>query len=368
MVPDAEAVLAVAHRAGLDVAGVAAAEPFATTRADLVARKEEGLSAGMHFTYSDPDAATDPARSLPGARALVVGARGYRRGAPAPPGPGPWGRVASYSWADEYHPLRAALEKVAEYLRSCGFSALVLVDDNRLVDREAARRAGLGWYGKNSVLLLPGRGSYFLLGSVVTDAPLSPTSEAPGDGCGSCSRCMTGCPTGALVRPGVVDANRCLAWVLQARGSFPRHLRRALGDRVYGCDECQDVCPFNRRRARAQPPVPPRPDDDAWVDLLWLLNASDGELIDRFGRWYIPRRQPRYVRRNALVALGNVADGDCDEVVAALRRCLTDADPLIRSHAVWAASCLGRGDLLRAMGGEDDDTVLEELEAAGART
>src|SRR5204863_7330612 len=163
------------------------------------------------------------------------------------------------------------------------------------------------------------------LGAVVTDAPL-PANEAPvADGCGSCRRCLSACPTGALVAPGVLDARRCLAWLLEAPGPFPREYRVALGDRIYGCDECQDVCPPNR----AAEPAPSRGDaGEPRADVRWILKATDDELLERFGRWYIPRRQPRYVRRNALVVLGNIGDGDDDETVNALRAALADRDPL----------------------------------------
>ena len=162
-----------------------------------------------------------------------------------------------YSWIDHYRPLRIALQAVSDHLVAAGWRARVLVDDNALVDRPAAVRAGIGWYGKNSNVLLPGWGSWFVLGSVVTDAPLAEpgsTSAVP-DGCGACDRCLTACPTGAL-GAGELDARRCLAWLVQAPGVFPREHRVALGDRLYGCDDCQTVCPVNR--ARPPPPSPAR--------------------------------------------------------------------------------------------------------------
>jgi epoxyqueuosine reductase len=253
--------------------------------------------------------------------------------------------VARYSWRDHYARLQRALEAVAERLEVDGWRTRVLVDDNALVDREAAHRAGLGWYGKNTNLLLPGRGSWFVLGSVLTDA-LLPTALPVSDGCGACTRCLPACPTGALVAPGVLDARRCLAHLLQAPGDFPVEFREALGDRLYGCDDCQEACPPNRVEERRAPPPPAEDSDEAWVDVLDLLAASDEELLDRHGRWYIPRRQPRYLRRNALVVLGNVGDGADPEVEKALRRALADADPLICSHAEWAARRLGRDDLV----------------------
>lgn len=336
------------RRAGLDAVGTAPAEPFDATRRHLEERRAAGLHGGMHFTYGDPARSTDPRRALPGARALVVGARSYRRGEPScPPAPA-LGRVARYSWRDNYAPLREALGVVASRLRDEGWEARVLADDNALVDREAAYRAGLGWYGKNAMLLLRGRGSSFVLGSVVTDAPLPAAPELVGDGCRSCSRCLAACPTGALVAPGVLDARRCLAWLLEAPGSFPEELRAALGGRVYGCDECQDACPPNRLEERRRPPAAAGPEDEAWVDLVWLLEQDDTTLLERFGRWYVPRRQARYLRRNALVALGNVGDGQDPRLAGALAAALASEDALLREHAAWAATRLGREDLLGA--------------------
>ncbi len=361
--------------------GIAGPDQFSETRENLVARKGAGLHGGMQFTYRNPDRSTDPRRILPGARALVVGAWGYRRADPegrvnpeghiGPAGRGDpagrdnpgsgWGdpggegrllgRVARYSWQDHYASLRVALGELADRLRVEGWRARVVCDDNALVDRAAAHRAGLGWYGKNSLLLLDGLGSWYVLGTVVTDAPLPPSVGVPqehGQGCGSCTRCMSACPTGAIVAPGVVDARRCLAWLVQAPGSFPEVWRTALGDRIYGCDECQEVCPINRLADRRSPPSPAADDAEPAVDLLALLAASDDELLERHGRWYIAERDPRYLRRNALIALGNTGDGDDPAVDAALRRALADPDDVIREHAWWAAGQLGRSDLTGA--------------------
>ena len=345
VIPDAEEIVALAHRSGVDVVGFAGAHPFAEARRELERRRAAGLHGGMSFTYRNPARSTDPSATLPGARSLVVGARSYRRQDPGPP-PGPAGTVARYSWTDHYAPLRSGLEMVAELLRSYGWRARTLVDDNALVDRAAAHRAGLGWYGKNTVLLLPGRGSWFVLGSVVTDAPLPTPSEPVPDGCGPCTRCLTACPTGALIEPGVLDASRCLAWLLEAPGAFPPEHRVALGGRIYGCDACQLVCPPNRRADRDDPPPGRAGSEEPFVDLLSLLGAGDDEIMRRLGRWYIPGREARYVRRNALVALGNVGDGRDPSTAAALGAALTHDDVIVRSHAVWAAARLGRADLV----------------------
>jgi epoxyqueuosine reductase len=348
----------VGQAAGLDALEVASAEPFVEVRTTLEARKAEGLHGGMAFTYRNPARSTDPGRSVPEARALVVGARGYLRAAPdeGPP-TGPVGRVARYAWDDGYGQLATGLEAVAAVLRAEGWRTRVLVDDNALVDRAAAHRAGIGWWGKNANLLLPGLGSWYVLGAVVTDAPLPPSSAPEPDHCGPCRRCLDGCPTGAITAPGVVDARRCLSWLLQAEGPFPREHRVALGDRIYGCDDCQDVCPPNRRAVLR----PAAPEARPWVPLLALLDEDDEAVLALAGRWYIPRREVRYVRRNALVVLGNVADAGDPAVVAALERHLRHEDPLLRAHAVWAARRLGREDLLGGLTGREDALVAAEL-------
>ncbi|CAA9226234.1 MAG: Iron-sulfur cluster-binding protein [uncultured Acidimicrobiales bacterium] len=350
--PDAaltDEVISVGRSLGLDAVGIAPSRPFESARAVLEERKAAGLHGGMQFTYRNPARSTDPQRALEGARAIVVGARSYRRAdaTPVDRGGGGVGVVARYSWEDHYAPLREALAGVAAGLEQRGWRAKVLVDDNALVDREAAYRAGLGWYGKNANLLIPGRGSWFVLGSVVTDAPLVTVERPASDGCGSCSRCMPACPTGALGEPGVLDARRCLAWLLEAPGAFPEEHRAALGGRIYGCDECQEVCPPNSLEIRRRPPPAPGTGAEAHIDLLWLLEADDSSLLQRVGRWYIPGRDPRYIRRNALVALGNVGDGKDATVAGTLARYLGSDDELLREHAAWAAARLGRADLVR---------------------
>jgi epoxyqueuosine reductase len=360
--PSLSTLRAAGEAAGLDAVGVAPAGPFDGTRADLEGRKAAGLHGGMQFTYRRPERSTDPRRTLPSARSLVVGARRYPAPAARPAGAtarGPVARVAAYATEDHYGALRSGLAAVADVLASAGYATRLLVDDNALVDREAAHRAGLGWYGKSSNLLLPGQGSWFVLGSVLTDADLPASTDPVPDGCGPCTRCIDGCPTGAIVAPGVVDARRCLAWLVQARGAFPVEHRAALGDRLYGCDTCQEVCPPNRRAGRAAAPTAP---EAAAVPVLEVLSAPDAELLERHGRWYIPDRDPAYLRRNALVVLGNVGDGTDADVAGALARFLAHPDPMLRAHAVWAARRLGRDDLLVPRRGDEAPEVRAELD------
>ncbi|MBT6373008.1 MAG: tRNA epoxyqueuosine(34) reductase QueG [Acidimicrobiaceae bacterium] len=346
--------------AGLDAIGVAGAHPFDDVRLEIERRRDEGLHGGMQFTFRNPARSTDPTRILAGARSLVVGARRTPAARLAEVGAGRM-RIAAYARHDHYADLRASLQVVAERLRSDGWLAIVVADDNSLVDRAAAVRAGVGWWGRNANVLVPGRGSWFVLGSVVTDAPLTPSTPL-NDGCGTCRQCLDGCPTGAILDNGVIDARRCLAWLVQAPGPIPREFREALGGRLYGCDDCQEVCPVGRPERTTDG----REDLRADVESSDVLDATDDELLERFGRWYIAERDPRYLRRNALVALGNTGSGTDPNVVRRMRRALDDPDPLIRSHAVWAAGRLDRLDLLD---GIDDSApeVAEELAALTGR-
>jgi epoxyqueuosine reductase len=363
-VPDVDDLRSIGRAAGLDVVEVASAEPFVAVRTTLEARKAEGLHGGMQFTYRNPERSTDPGRALDGAAALVVGARSYLTDAPAgPPEAEPAGRVARYAWEDHYAALRTGLTAVQRGLQENGWKARVLADDNALVDRAAAHRAGIGWWGKNANLLLPGLGSWYVLGSVVTDAPLPPSAGEVVDRCGSCTRCIDRCPTGAITAPGVVDARRCLSWLLQADGPFPREHRVALGDRIYGCDVCQDVCPPNRRA----PIAAASGEETATVPLLALLDDDDQVVLAWAERWYIPRREVRFVRRNALVVLGKVGDPTAAAVEAVLHRHLQHEDPLLRAHAVWAARRLGREDLVAPLAADLDPLVQAELVATVPR-
>lgn len=350
-------------RCGLDHLGVAPATVMERARTALQTRKAVGLHDTMEFTYRNPVRSTDPTRAVAGARAMLVAARSYVLDEPAAPD-GPYAAVARYAWVDHYEPLRFGLQNIVRRLRADGYRAVAFADDNSVVDREAAWLGGLGWFGKNANVLLPGAGSFFVLGSIITTAPLPVADQPVTDGCGSCQRCIDGCPTGAIVAPGVVDAARCLAWLLQRPGVFPREYRRALGNRIYGCDECQTVCPptvrFERRGARNE-----NAHVQAWVPLVALLDADDAAVMRDYGRWYIADRNPVWLRRNALIALANfVRESEAapgEAVVDVLRRYLAHSEPTLRAHAVWAAAEIGRTDLLPS--NDHDPLVADELEA-----
>ena len=344
--------------AGLARVGISSARPFERARHAIEDRNARGLSDTMQFTFRNPKRSTTPSMLVPGARSIIVGAVAYYEEAPPRPSE-PVADVARYAWRDSYGRLRAALGVVADELKSVGHRATVVADENSLVDREAAYLAGLGWFGKNANLLLPGSGSWFVLGGVITDAVL-PVGQPVGDGCGACRRCIDACPTGAIIEPGVVDARRCLAWVIQKPGIVDRDMRMAIGSRIYGCDDCQEACPPSIRSTRQ---VSERVDNevtpDAHIDPVEVLEMSDAQILERCGRWYIHDREPRWVRRNALIVLGNIGDASNPRVRRVVGAALESSDAMVRAHAVWAAARLGCADLLPA--DDPDDDVKREL-------
>lgn len=329
--------------AGLAAVGATTAEVLEPARSVLGRRKAEGLAGTMQFTYRNPERSTDPRRILADARSLVVGVYDYGPVGP-PPEPresAPVGRVGRYAWQDHYERLRVGLRAISDVVTAAGHAARIVADSNDLVDRNAAWRAGLGWYGKNTNLLVEGRGSWVVLGAVVTDAVVRPDRLPVVDGCGSCAQCLDACPTGALVGPGVLDARRCLAWLVQAGEPIPVEHRPAVGHWLYGCDICQDVCPPNRVTDRRSEPTESDPRSMAWLDLAWALTASDRELLDRCGRWYIADRDPDVIRRTALVVLGNVGAVGDRSVASLLSPYLSSPNSMLRAHATWAARRLG---------------------------
>lgn len=363
-----ESLLQFARELGLDRVGVTDAAPLSRARVAIDDRKARGLSDTMGFTYRNPSRSTDPNTAVEGARSIIVAARSYHSEQPDHPG-GISARVARYAQDDHYTPLRQALQKVALRLRADGYRAVVFADENNLVDREVAYRAGLGWFGKNANILLPGAGSFFSLGSIVTTAVLAPAAQPAPDGCGTCRACYDECPTQAIVADGVIDARRCLAWLVQKPGVFAREFRVALGDRLYGCDDCQTSCPPTvRLHARHHSLTAPVAGPGAFVDVLELLDASNESLLDKFGSWYLADRDPRWLRRNGLIILGNIApvnnsaldNSVMSPVEIVLRRYLRDIDPMLRLHALWAAVRLGRRDLVESLSVDTDESVRDE--------
>jgi len=339
---------------GIDRIGVAPATVMQRAREALHSRKSVGLHDTMQFTYRNPDRSTNPDAAIANAKSMIVGACSYSADAPAEPHQLS-ARVARYAWADYYESLRTGLGVVCNALQSDGWSAQVFVDHNALVDREAAYLAGLGWYGKNANLLISGAGSFFVLGSVITDAPLVVNERPVDDGCDACKRCLDSCPTNAIVEPGVIDAAKCLAWLVQKPGVFNREYRVALADRVYGCDSCQDVCPPTIRLGITTKPSVVR----AWVPIVHMLNMEDTQLLQSVGQWYIADRNPMWVRRNLLIVLGNIGNAQDEGVRDVIETFCNHAEPMLRAHAMWSAARLGLHQFIPQT--DEDPVVVEEL-------
>jgi epoxyqueuosine reductase len=326
---------AAARELGLDAIGAAPAEPYADTERHIRERRARGLFADMRFTMARPEESCHPETLLPGARTVVSAALCYWH--PEPERPPGHGRLPRYTWFDAYEILR---EKLDELGRTIGGAYRVLVDANQHVDREAAARSGVGFYGKNTLLITRRYGSWVVLGTLVTDADLEPTPPLDLD-CGECRLCIDACPTGALDEPGTLDSTRCLSYWTQAPAPPPAQYRTGLGAQVYGCDICQDVCPWNRgvekRRAGETLPAGATPH----VSLVEWLRSDPDELRRGFDRLYVPRNDGRRLRLNALVAAGNVGgDGERDAVAAFL----DDPDETTRELAAWARARMEERD------------------------
>jgi len=308
---------------GLDVVGAAPAEPYVETERHIRERRERGLFADMRFTMAQPEVSCHPETLLPNARSVISAALCYY--APGREPVAGEGRLPRYTWDDRYAELRTKLEELG---RRLGGEYRVLVDANQHVDREGAARAGVGFYGKNTLLITRRFGSWVVLGTLVTDVEIEPTSPLDA-GCGSCRLCIDACPTGALDEPGTLDATRCLSYWTQSPDEIPEEFRAPLEDRVYGCDICQDVCPWNRGVEKRRADEPER--GEAVVSLVEWLTEDGDTLRRRYDRLYVPRNDPRYLRRNALVAVGNTGGPEHLDLVDSFAD-----DERLAPYAEWA--------------------------------
>ncbi len=368
-----EEVRRFAHGLGLTVVGIARAEPLPDTRRVFEDRIAAGMFEGLPwFTRERAARAADPARSLPGAASIITVAAPYWRSlavTPAELGPAPRGRVARYAWGRDYHRvLEKKLRALCRWLeeRVPGSRSRPYVDYGPLAERAYAARAGIGWVGKNTNLLTPGLGSWTLLAEVITTVPLEPDRPLR-KSCGRCTRCLTACPTGALAGPYVLDNRLCISFqTIEQRGPIPRALRPLMGDWLFGCDVCQDVCPVPVTHT-----VPPLPEfgepvlENAAPALLPLLELDEAAFRARFAGRAMLRAKRDGLLRNACVVLGNIGD---EAAVPALTRALADPAPLVRGHAAWALGRIGDRGARRALAAarhrETDPWVREELAAA----
>lgn len=371
----AERLKSWALAAGFDRAGVASLEPMEHGPA-YVRWLERGDQAGMEWMSRRMEARLAPATIFPGTRSALCVALQYAplrsSGEECPEPAGDlWPRVARYARGRDYHDvmgerLKALARRVEE-----GFPGAVTrayVDTGPVLERELAARAGLGAVGKNTLLLHPEAGSWFLLGELFTSLDLAP--DVPlADLCGTCTRCLEACPTGALREPYRLDANLCISyWTIEHRGALPEAAREMVGDWAFGCDACQEACPWNREPEGAEHPELALPPERGELDLAGLLRLPRAEYVERFRGSPMKRAKLEGLKRNAAVALGNRGG---ERGLAPLAEALGDESPVVRRHAAWALGRLGgpeaRRALAEAAAREGDPEVAEELGKAVER-
>ncbi len=339
----AAAVKAHARALGCDLVGITDAAPFPEAEARTLAWLARGGAAGMPWlTAERVRRACRPEELLPGARSFIAIAVGYRPAADAP-APAGAGEVARYARGRDYHDLlkrrlwalvRFLAEQVGRPVR-----ARVFVDDGPCPDRAVAQRAGLGFFGKNTNLLTRTHGSYVLLGAALTDVELAPDSPAVGD-CGACTRCLEACPTGALPAPYVLDSARCISYLtIEHRGPIPTALRPAVGAHLFGCDICQEVCPWNRLAAATREPAfAPEAGAGPALAPAAVLAWDEATYRTRLRGSPLKRAKRAGLRRNAALVLGNTGG---PAARAALAAATADPDPVIREQAAWSLARLG---------------------------
>jgi epoxyqueuosine reductase len=336
----AERIKARARALGFELVGIAPAGP-----ADSFDRLTDWLARGfageMAYMQRHAEARREPTSILPEVRSVVMVGMNYHvvrpEQSPEANGSRATGRVASYARGADYHDvLRERLQQLLGWIQhevpACRGRGVV--DTAPLLERDFARRAGLGWFGKNTMLIHKRLGSYFFLGALLLDISLATDPPFETSHCGHCTACLDACPTQAFVAPGVLDSRRCISYLtIELRGPIPEELRRPMGDWLFGCDVCQDVCPWNRKAPPGcEPALAPKADLEA-VDPVELLGLSEEAFRARFRDTAIWRTRRAGLLRNAAIVLGNRRDRTA---LPALRRALDDPEPLVREAAKWA--------------------------------
>ena len=370
----AQAVKDAASQAGFDVVGIASADVFRERGATAKERVAEGLMDGLPwFTEERIERGMDPATMLSGARSIISLALSHHYGDIEEPDDSlPRGRIAKYAWGEDYHrvfarKVRAFIKTLPEITGIPDIGTRWYTDTGPMLDRAVAERAGVGWFGKNTNILTS-QGSWMLLAQVITTLDLAP-DEPLKKTCGACNICVEACPTGAIVAPYVLDNTKCISYLtIENRGPIPRELRSLIGDWIFGCDICQDVCPVNRKAqvGAAYAELTRDAENRARPELVELLSLDDDGFRERFRQSAVLRAKPEGMRRNVCVALGNIADPD---TVAPLTRVLRkDSSPIVRGHAAWALGRIGTGEavtaLREALNAETDANPREEIALA----
>jgi epoxyqueuosine reductase len=361
-------VIAAAHACGADIVRIAPADALAAARERLAASFARGDLATWPYDARHAAAAADPRTLLADARSVIC--IGVRYATPAVAPVRGRGRVSNYAWSDDYHGrLRALLRAVAQAVDAFGGRSAIACDTAPIAERAFAERAGVGWIGKHTNLIVPRIGSYVFLGEIVTSLALAP--DAPlRTSCGACTRCVVACPTGALRGDYTIDATRCISDLTQRTGPIPRALRPLIGTWVWGCDLCQEACPPTARAPRDAAAFAPRDDPTRAPDLQRLLRLRSGEFKRRYARTAMGWRGAAVLRRNAAVALGNTLDrADVPVLADAL---VADPPPLVRGHVAWALGRIGSPSSLAALRTaalrETSASVQDEIAAALAMT
>jgi epoxyqueuosine reductase len=341
----ASQIRVAARELGFEVVGIASVEPLARDDEAFRDWREAGFAAGMDYMTRRPELHAHPKRLVPSAMSLITLAINYYAAAPAFEHDNRYGRVARYAWGLDYHdvvkPRLIALASEIEKRAGRKLHARCFVDAVPLLERAIAARAGVGFFGKNTNLLQPKSGSWFFLSEVLVDLDLPADSRQIKVSCGSCHRCIDACPTDAFAAPYRLDSRRCISYLtIENKGAIPRDLREGVGEWVFGCDVCQDVCPFNRFASDSLwPELRPEAGAGARLDLVELLSLdTDEQFRARFRGTPLTRPRRRGLLRNAATVAANV---NCTAAVPALiRRVESDAEPLIRGHALWALARL----------------------------
>src|SRR5581483_9072573 len=385
-----------AYTLGFDTVRICGAEAFPEEERTIKERIAQGLMDGLPwFTAERADVSCHPDALLPEAKSIIALGMVYLTEQPDEIETGsPRGRISRYAWGNDYHDIiKPKLQQFAAWLREYARAemgteaeARLFVDTGRMVDRAVAQRAGLGWYGKNTNILTKQWGSWLFLAEIVTNLPLTADSPLKAS-CGNCEICLHACPTQALPNPYELDNTRCISFLtIELRGSIPLELRPLMGNLIFGCDICQQVCPVNivaERRlglrndgktssASSQPvqfhprhEFRPRPETGSSPELIPLLSLTEEQFRERFRHSPIKRAKRRGLLRNVCVALGNIGD---PQAVPALTSALHDAEALVRGHAAWALGRIGgdkaRQALEEALLGEEDEEVRREIRYA----
>jgi epoxyqueuosine reductase len=391
-----------AYSLGFDTVRITTANEFLEAKRVIQERIARGLMEGLPwFTTERAEVSCHPDALLPEARSIIALGMVYLTEMPEEQVEGELrGRISRYAWGDDYHDsIKPRLQQFSAWLRDYARAEMgesvetrLFVDTGRMVDRAVAQRAGLGWYGKNTNILTKGWGSWLFLAEIVTNLALQ-VDEPLKANCGTCEICLHACPTGALPNPYELDNTRCISFLtIELRGSIPLELRPLMGNLIFGCDICQEVCPVNkvaekrlgvgmnpsevnlpviaatsigRRTFRPHDEFRPRPPVGSTPELIPLLSLTEDQFRERFRRSPIKRTKRRGLLRNVCVALGNSGDR---RAVPALIGALHDAEPLVRGHAAWA---LGRiageqaiESLHQALATEEDEGVRKEIRCA----